>query len=220
MMVESKKALIIFSRLPIGRETKTRLAPLLSEAQRAELHLAMWRDIFPELTKLTEIEIFLYWTGSGDIKDYTKFIPPSFKLARQTGGNLGEKMSNAMRDTMSHGYEQVAIIGSDIPTLKAENITRAFEILIGFDVAIGASADGGYWLIGMRRLVTQVFDLTSWGNASVLDSTIEILRASGLSYQLADTLQDMDTPDDVAEFMKQPSNKDSQVYKFLRSALR
>ena len=35
---EKTEALILFSRLPIGSETKTRLSPLLDERQREALH--------------------------------------------------------------------------------------------------------------------------------------------------------------------------------------
>ena len=208
MMAENKNALIIFSRLPIGRETKTRLSPLLNEKQREELHLAMWHDIFFEVMKLTkQLDVFLYWTGSGDIMDYLRFIPSSFRLMEQSGVNLGERMSNAIRDIMNLGYMRVAIIGSDIPSLKAENIMRAFEALNTCDVVIGPSEDGGYWLIGMNRFVPEVFNVASWGNSSVLNSTIEKVQALELTYMLVDTLQDIDTPDDVIEFMKKISGQ-------------
>ena len=47
-------ALIIFSRLPIGRETKTRLAGVLSEAERERLHIAMWQDVFKAVSGLRD----------------------------------------------------------------------------------------------------------------------------------------------------------------------
>ena len=80
MTAGNDDALIIFSRLPIGHETKTRLAPLLNEPQRSELHLAMWRDIFGEALRLTDTDIYLCWTGSGDVADWQKYIPGSFIL--------------------------------------------------------------------------------------------------------------------------------------------
>ncbi len=217
-MAGNENALIIFSRLPIGRETKTRLSPLLNEEQREELHLAMWHDIFSEVLKLRRIDVFLYWTGSGDVKDYLKFIPSSFHLMKQSGVNLGERMKNAAKDIMSLGYRRAVIIGSDIPSMRAENITRVFNALNASDAVIGPSKDGGYWLIGMSRFIPDVFNITSWGNSSVLNSTIEILKASGLTYEFVDTLNDMDTPDDVMEFMKLTCNESSSTYKYLELA--
>ena len=218
MTAENKQAIIIFSRLPIGSETKTRLASLLNEQQREILHVAMWADIFSEVMNLSgKINIFLYWTGSGDINNYKKFIPENFILRQQTGGNLGEKMNNAMREIFYTGYNRVVLIGSDIPSVRHENIERAFDSLNHSDVVIGPSEDGGYWLIGMKKFIPDAFNISKWGNSSVLNSTIKKLNDSGTIYNLADTLQDLDTPDDIKIFMSQANNQDKKTYKFFLS---
>lgn len=201
MTAENENALIIFSRLPIGSETKTRLSPILNEAQRAELHIAMWRDIFPETLKLYDTDIYLYWTGSGNVKDYMSLIPSSFRLKKQEGESLGERMRNAMSDIFALGYERAVIMGSDVPSVSAVNISRAFAALGDFDVVIGSSDDGGYWLIGMRKFIPEAFCVKSWGNSSVLTSTVEQLRLSGMTYSFCDTLNDVDTPDDARNMM-------------------
>lgn len=202
MTAGNDKALIIFSRLPIGHETKTRLAPILNETQRAELHLAMWQDIFTEAIKLeSNTDIFLFWTGSGDIEDYRKYIPLSFRLRKQEGDNLGERMRNAVRDIFSYGYKCAVIIGADVPSVEAENITAAFDALNDSDAVIGPSKDGGYWLIGMRKYIPEVFSISSWGGMSVLDETISVFKKCCITYKTADTLQDIDTPEDIYNFM-------------------
>ena len=222
MTAENKQAIIIFSRLPIGQETKTRLANLLNENQREKLHVMMWADIFSEIMKLSDINIFLYWTGSGDINNYKNFIPENFILRQQTGSNLGEKMNNAMQEIFYNGYNRVVLIGSDIPSLRHENIKRAFDSLNNSDVVIAPSKDGGYWLIGMRKFFPEVFNISEskWGNSSVLDSTIMKLKDSGISYNFADILQDLDTPEDIKIFMGEFSNRDKKTYKYLEFILK
>ncbi|MBQ7561781.1 MAG: TIGR04282 family arsenosugar biosynthesis glycosyltransferase [Synergistaceae bacterium] len=221
MTAENKQAIIIFSRLPIGSETKTRLASLLNEQQREILHVAMWADIFSEVMNLSgKINIFLYWTGSGDINNYKKFIPENFILRQQTGGNLGEKMNNAMREIFYTGYNRVVLIGSDIPSVRHENIERAFDSLNHSDVVIGPSEDGGYWLIGMKKFISDAFNISRYGDSSVLDSTIMKLNDSGIIYNLVDTLQDLDTPDDIKIFMSQADNQDRKTYKYLEFILK
>ncbi|MBQ3645432.1 MAG: TIGR04282 family arsenosugar biosynthesis glycosyltransferase [Synergistaceae bacterium] len=198
MMAENKQALIIFSRLPIGRETKTRLAPFLSEKQREELHLAMWKSIFSEVMKLQDnTDIFLYWTGSGDIKDYSQFIPKRFFNRNQNGQNLGERMCNAMREIFSSGYNRAALIGSDIPELKHTNIIHAFEILNENTFVLGPSNDGGYWLIGMNKFIPDVFNIKTWGNSDVLSCTIKKIEELGIKYSFTDVVNDIDTYEDL-----------------------
>lgn len=212
MTAENDNALIIFSRLPIGHETKTRLAPILNETQRGKLYLAMWRDIFGEVLKLRNTDIYLYWTGSGDVKDCRQFIPDSFCLVQQEGNNLGERMRNAMRDIFADGYKRAVIIGSDIPSVRADNIARAFGILNDSDAVIGPSSDGGYWLIGMRKFIPEAFGLSSWGNSSVLDETVRTLIRLGVSYKTADILDDLDTPSDIIRYKSQDANTYTRQY--------
>ncbi len=200
MTAENDNALIIFSRLPIGHETKTRLAPILNETQRGKLHLAMWRDIFGEALKLRNTDIYLCWTGSGDIEDYRQFIPESFLLMKQEGNNLGERMRGAMRKIFADGYRRAVIIGSDIPSVRAENISRAFDSLNESDIVIGPSSDGGYWLIGMRKYIPESFGISSWGNSSVFDETAETLHGLGISFVMIETLDDIDTPEDLIRY--------------------
>jgi len=217
MTAENKQAIIIFSRLPIGSETKTRLANILDEKQREILHVTMWADIFSEVMNSSDhVNIFLYWTGSGDINNYKKFIPENFILRQQNGLNLGEKMNNAMQEIFYTGYNRVVLIGSDIPSVRAINIKRAFYLLNHSDVVIGPSEDGGYWLIGMRKFIPDAFNISRYGDSSVLDSTIMKLNDSGIIYNLADTLQDLDTSDDIKIFMSQANNQDRKTYKYLR----
>ena len=212
-------ALIIFSRLPVGHEIKTRLAPLLSDSQREGLMLAMWQDIFGELIKLPEsTQIFLYWTGSGDIQDYKKFLPERFITRRQSEGSLGVRMLNAINQVIRAGYKRVALIGSDIPAIKYEYIIEAFAMLDNYDCVLGPSPDGGYWLIAMRRAIPEAFNVTQWGNSSVLDATVKNLQEAGLTIRLANELDDIDTPEDVKNFLSRP-HVNNHTHKFLKHCL-
>ncbi len=125
-------------------------------------------------------------------------------------------MNNAMREIFNSGYNRVVLIGSDIPSVRHENIERAFDSLNHSDLVIGPSEDGGYWLICMKKFIPDAFNISRYGDSSVLDSTIKKLNDSGIIYNLADTLQDLDTPDDIKIFMSQANNQDRKTYKYLR----
>lgn len=216
MTAGNDKALVIFSRLPIGHETKTRLSPILNDRQREGLHVAMWHDIFGEAVKLNDTDIYLCWTGSGDVKDCMRLIPSSFCLMKQEGDNLGERMRNAMREIFALGYVRAVIIGSDIPSVKSEDISASFGLLDEADVVIGSSCDGGYWLIGMRRYEPGVFSISSWGGLSVLEESIRAFKELGLTYAVTSTLHDLDTPEDVRDFMSSEDNISTCTYRYLR----
>ncbi len=219
--MNNKNALIIFSRLPIGSETKTRLSPVLNEAEREALHRAFWSDIFNAVLKFRDLnnctDIFLYWTGNGDINNYKNIIPDKFKLREQCNLNdLGERMSAALSEIFADNYKKAVLMGTDVPDVTQYNIKNAFDALDNADIAIAPTFDGGYWLIGMRRFLPEVFKLKSWGNQDVLSATLEHIKSMKLSFKLTDTLLDIDTPEDIKLFLSQHDNYDCQDKAVLR----
>lgn len=214
-------AIIIFSRLPIGRETKTRLSTLLNEKEREILHITMWKDIFSEVIKLkNSSDIFLFWTGNGNVNDYKEYIPEIFKIQTQIGLTLGDKMKNSMEDIFKMGYSRAILIGSDIPALKSENLQKALYILKNSDIVLGSSLDGGYWLIGMSKFIPEVFNVSSWGISSVLENTITQIKQYSFKYEFCDTLSDIDTPDDIKNFMLDNRFNHTKTFNYLKCCLK
>ena len=70
----------------------------------------------------------------------------------QVGANLGERLANALSQHFDQGYRRVVIMNSDGPTLPLACLEEAFSGLDRADVTLGPGHDGGYYLIGMKRL--------------------------------------------------------------------
>ena len=202
---EKTEALILFSRLPIGSETKTRLSPLLDEGQREALHRSFWADAFAAALELRDrADLFLYWTGSGRPEAYSDLIPAAFALRGQRGLTLGDRMLAAARDAFEAGYERAAIVGTDIPHMRPDSIRRAFDLLAEADVVLGPTLDGGYWLIGLKRAIPELFDISApWGSGGVRIGTLERARELGCICAETDSYRDLDTPDDLRAFLEE-----------------
>ena len=200
---EKTEALILFSRLPIGPETKTRLSPLLDEGQREALHRSFWADAFAAALELRDrADLFLYWTGSGRPEAYSDLIPSALELREQRGRTLGDRMLAAARDAFEAGYERAAIVGTDIPHMRPDSIRRAFDLLAEADVVLGPTPDGGYWLIGLKRAIPDLFDISApWGSGGVRIGTLE--RELGCICAETDSYRDLDTPDDLHAFLEE-----------------
>jgi len=67
----------------------------------------------------------------------------------QGRGNLGDRMGR-MLGTAPPG--PVCIVGADIPGITATHIASAFGALGANDAVFGPAPDGGYWLIGLKRV--------------------------------------------------------------------
>ena len=64
-------------------------------------------------------------------------------------------------------------------------------------MVLGPSDDGGYYLIGVRRLYPELFDDMPWSTPQVYDETLKRTAESGLRVASLPAWYDVDTP---AEF--------------------
>lgn len=123
----------------------------------------------------------------------------------QKGNDVGERMREAFRQTLSNGACKVVLVGSDIPGLTPRILEQAFEALESSQVVLGPASDGGYYLIGLREDKPDLFFGIPWGTGDVMQSTLERVAKLGLKLKLLERLQDVDRPQDLplaASFLK------------------
>ena len=113
----------------------------------------------------------------------------------QGSGDLGERMGRILRG-MPPG--PVLIVGADIPGLSRRGIAKAIRALGACDAVIGPATDGGYWLIGLKRIRAVppfLFENVRWSSEHALADTVRTLATDRVA--LADTLSDVDTAADL-----------------------
>jgi rSAM/selenodomain-associated transferase 1 len=110
----------------------------------------------------------------------------------QGPGNLGQRMQRLFR-RLPPG--PAIIVGGDIPGLTAREVATAFQRLRGADAVMGPAADGGYWLIGLRRSPTILapFRGVRWSTQHALADTLANLE--GRKVATVATLSDVDASD-------------------------
>ena len=86
----------------------------------------------------------------------------------QKGTDLGARMQNAFETAFKNAYEKVVIVGSDLFDLKPTHIEDAFTALEKNEVVLGPSLDGGYYLLGMKKMHPNIFKNKEWGTDMVL----------------------------------------------------
>ncbi|MAK80345.1 DUF2064 domain-containing protein [Phenylobacterium sp.] len=108
---------------------------------------------------------------------------------RQGPGDLGAKLR---RVTQGLPAGPVVIIGADTPGVTRADIARAFAALGPKAAVLGPAADGGYWLIGLRRRPRErlPFDDIRWSSEDTLSDTIKAL--SDAPYALLQVREDVD----------------------------
>jgi hypothetical protein len=105
-------------------------------------------------------------------------------------------MSNAFQLLFKSGYQRILILGTDCAQLESRHITDAIQKLDEKDVVIGPAEDGGYYLLGMKKSTTSLFEGIEWSTSQVFSQTIEKLTRAELSYGIIETLSDVDVEED------------------------
>ncbi|MCZ6720721.1 MAG: TIGR04282 family arsenosugar biosynthesis glycosyltransferase [Proteobacteria bacterium] len=127
-----------------------------------------------------------------------RFWPNRFERIAQGTGDLGARMARPMR-ALPRG--PVVIVGSDIPAIERRHIAEAFRLLGSRDVVLGPAADGGYWLVGLRRrpVMLELFAAVEWSGPRVLEQTLAKLSPRA-KVVLLEELDDVDGPEAYARW--------------------
>ena len=85
-------------------------------------------------------------------------------------------MQHAFEEAFDAGYSEVIVIGSDLYDLSTADLQDAFRRFSESEVVLGPARDGGYYLLGMKRLIPDIFQNKAWGTDTVLGDTLEDLK--------------------------------------------
>ncbi len=201
----------LMARAPQIGKVKTRLARSIG-AENAlgvyqELLQRANRDIARRAELLTENTTVVYWfvdppEATGDMAR----LYPSFSVyLGQVEGNLGQRMSAALEELLEH-HRKALLFGADIPDLTLEHMITAAGALDSVDVVFGPTYDGGYSLIGVKKIHAELFSRVTWSAAQTLAESLDVCRRLGISYHLLDELGDLDTVEDFKKIRWRPES--------------
>jgi rSAM/selenodomain-associated transferase 1 len=187
-------ALVIFVRHPELGKVKTRLANVIGD-EKALLVYKQLLDHTHQVTLSLACRKFVYYAE--DVIEHDLWSSPGFTKRKQSGIDLGERMSNAFKKLFDQGFEKVLIIGSDCYQLQTEILQEAIHFLAIKEVVIGPTFDGGYYLLGTNRFIPELFIGKSWSTDQVTSQTLKDVHRLNLAHQLLKKLHDVDEAADL-----------------------
>lgn len=202
----TRNALLVFTKPARPGRVKTRLIGELTAAEAAELHAA-FRDDLCERLAGGDYRLEIAW----DLDDGEAVPAGPAPGTRQVGGDLGARLFHALTGA-ARRFEAVAAVGSDHPELAPATVDDAFRRLAaGADVVLGPVADGGYFLIALRRdaVRRELFEGVAWSTETVLADTLARARALGLAAELLPPGHDVDRPADLAALARRLAQRDA-----------
>jgi len=199
-----KRALIVFAKPPRPGMAKTRLGTAIGMEEAARVYETFARHAFGVADQLRSdgVRVYLFHSPEASEQEIRSWVDRDFVFAAQVGTTLGERMHHAFELAFRGGASRAVIIGTDVPDLRRDVVARAFYLLDEVEVVIGPSTDGGYYLLGMKPPLKDLFDGIAWSTEGVLQQTISKAKALGLSYTLLEQLMDIDTLEDYQAYLR------------------
>lgn len=181
-------AILIFTKGTDFGQVKTRLRPFLADRQSMDLHLAFLQDTLEKIKSLN-LDGYLYVVGNSNFH-----FSMAYPILQQSGPDLGSRLKNAF-EMQFKNYDRIVVIGTDSPDLPLERIQEAVQSLQNHDAVIGPTEDGGYYLLGLSKMIPAVFENIPWSSDQVFQKTLE--RLQGNKIHILEKHYDVDVIEDL-----------------------
>jgi rSAM/selenodomain-associated transferase 1 len=205
MNPDARTAVLVFAKAPEPGQVKTRLAARIGAGPAAVLAARLTLRALAT-TRAADVGPVELWCAPD-------MAHPFFELCRrrhdvllreQSGADLGARMAHALRAALAH-HPAAILVGTDVPCMNVEDLRGAAAALVaGADAVFGPAEDGGYWLVGLRRVADDVFSAVPWSTDAVLGVTRQ--RCAGLGWRVEEiaTRWDVDRPEDLERLRADP----------------
>lgn len=189
-------AVLVFVRAPEAGRVKTRLAAGIGADAALRVYVRLAEHAVAE-ARASGAVVRVLFTPADAGEAVRRWLGGGADYRAQAEGDLGARMRRAFEDAFAAGFGRVVVVGSDLPGLSAGLLRRAVAALEEREAVIGPARDGGYYLLGLRRMVPEVFRGIAWSTDGVLEETVARLRRAGVEPARLQTLADVDRADDL-----------------------
>jgi uncharacterized protein len=189
LSMNMKTALIILVHDSVPCAVKTGKIDTISEQES----IAMRRQLLMHTQRVTinlVSDKFLFineFSSGNDVWNKGGYIK-----RMQRGRSTGEIMLNAFEAIFSLGYSKVVMISSDSIETESTHLVHAFDNLNSYDIVIGPAQEGGYYLLGMKKMHPLLFKHKAWNTIVLLQQTLDDITELRLTYHLQQVLNDVE----------------------------
>lgn len=165
---------------------------MLGVDRAVALASAMFRDVWQTVSSCDGVLPVLATTDQFNFP--VPVVPKNIWL--QGDGDLGARIERIFRRALV-ATPAAMVVGADSPLITAAHIERALHELTRNDAVIGKCADGGFYLLGLRRCPPGLFLNLPWSTSETAKATTHRLENHGFRVTEIEMLFDVDTLGDV-----------------------
>jgi rSAM/selenodomain-associated transferase 1 len=187
--------LAILAKAPIPGQVKTRLIPALGAEGACRLHERLLRHAVATALAATSPRDITLWTALDHDHPLFRELADrhGIRLRPQPEGDLGERMYEALQAMDAPGL----LIGSDCPALTPVLLGHCQAALTDAEAVFLPVEDGGYALVGVRRVDRRLFAAIDWSTNRVMAQTRARVDEMGWRLACPARLWDVDRPEDL-----------------------
>jgi glycosyltransferase A (GT-A) superfamily protein (DUF2064 family) len=184
-----RRHLVLFARAPMLGVGKRRLAGEVGDLAALRFERAMLALLSRRLGRDRRWRLRLAVTPDRAIFR-RRLWPRAAAIEPQGGGDLGLRMRRALAACPPG---PAVLIGADIPAVAARHIADVFRLLGNHNLVFGPAGDGGFWLVGARRVpyLPPLFGPVRWSGPHALADALGNLPRR-VSVGFAASLEDVD----------------------------
>jgi uncharacterized protein len=181
---------IVIAKEPVPGRVKTRLTPPFSPAEAALLAEAALTDTLAAVAATPVTCRVLALDGRPG-----EWLPDGFGVLPQRGDGLDERLAAAFADAHAALPLPMVLIGMDTPQVTPELLAEAARALVSdeADAVFGPAADGGFWLLGLRRPDRSLLAGVPMSRPDTGCVQLGRLAEAGLRVAMVPELTDVDT---------------------------
>jgi len=197
-----KTRIIILTKFPEAGKVKTRLSKDIGSEDATDIYKAVLLDNWHNANR-TEHDLSIEFSPPNSRKKFQELFGNNVILNPQFGTDIGWRMANAFASCFQQQFDAAILIGGDVPGISENLLNEALSSLEDNDIVLGPTYDGGYYLIGFRKdsYSAKLFQNIDWSTSKVLEQTLEIIRKTNNKLYLIENRIDLDTLDDVEQFL-------------------
>ncbi|MCP3689466.1 MAG: glycosyltransferase [Gammaproteobacteria bacterium] len=185
----------VFARPPVAGKVKTRLIPDLGVDNATAVYRYCLRETL-ELLNSSELDFEIWLSEAG-----TDPLFAHHCTQLQQGVDLGARMHHALQQGLvSNPGDSAILIGSDCLDLNLNHFTAAIATLKTRDMVLLPCFDGGFALIGCRKIEPLIFAGVDWGSSQVLEQTLQNAKLLNYKTCILETVRDIDTLEDLNHY--------------------
>jgi uncharacterized protein len=197
-----ERVLVIMAKAPRSGAVKTRLASSLSSEAVTSFYCCLLEDTLALARSLGDVEVAIMCPES-DVVELLQWAGNKASVVAQKGEGLAAGLASVFAHFAAGRPRRIIAFNSDTPHLPGSVLEDAFQTLAAYDVVVGPTHDGGYYLVGAQASHPTLFADDGMGTSSALERLLSRTRNLALSVGFAAPFYDIDVADDLTRLAEE-----------------